>query len=110
MEIVLQKAIPIILIIIFSMIAYFLRKWLKLEDLKPIIAEVAKLIMDVERTQKECSGESKMDMVKDLIEVKLPVSDIIKIKKSPFKSIGRFAQYVFTTVAEQAILSRLKGR
>ena len=108
MEIFIAKITPIALVVILSVIAYFLRKYIVWEELKPIMTDIAKMIMDIEKEQKRTGGAAKMELLEKTIATTLPETDLLKIKKSPFRTIKRFAQFVFTTIAEKAILSRLK--
>ena len=82
------------------------RKYLILENLKPYIPMVSKIILTVEKECRTQTGAEKMAIVEEKIIEVLPTEAIKKIKKSPYKTIGNFVQFVFGIV-EPIILTKM---
>ncbi len=100
--------LEIILLCILVVIVYYAKKYFDFEELKPIIAEVVKIIINVEKTQNtNINGIVKKEIVENIISKQLPKNDIKKINKSIFKNIGNFVQYVFINFAEPILLKKL---
>ncbi len=102
----METIIEIMLIVIIVIATYFLKKYSDWQALRPIIAEVVRIILKVEKENKTLNGEAKKEIVESEINKNLEQQDIKKIKKSPFKKIGRFVQYVFVTFAEPIIIAK----
>ena len=105
----------VVFLAIFCLSYYVLIKLLNWHELKTIIPEVIHHIMDVEKESRdarnqngvEITGHDKIELVVKRIEKTDP--DIIETaKKSAFRKIGRFVQYVFTNFAEPLILKKYK--
>ena len=94
-----------------GVLLYFGKRWINYQELLPIISEVARLIIQVEKDYKKSPGVEKLQLVENLVSKEVSPEEIKLIKKCKFTSIAKFIQYVFTTVAEPLILSRLnRGR
>ncbi|MCL2064058.1 MAG: hypothetical protein FWG98_06760 [Candidatus Cloacimonetes bacterium] len=98
------------MVILIGVLLYFGRKYVNHEELLPIISDVVRFILQIEKENNKSSGIEKKVMVEQLMEQELESSAINKITRSPFKSIGSFVQYVFTVFAEPIILSKFKKR
>ena len=89
-----------------SMLYGYLKKRYDLEELKTFIGDVEKWIMSIEKHHSDKTGEEKMDLVERAIEETFSEEEIEKIKRSPFRTVRRFAQSVFTNVAEPIIMAK----
>jgi len=87
---------------------YFAKRYLDWEEIKAWIPEVAEMMVKVEKLYPNKPGEQKMAEVVSMISQTIPEQTIKKIEKSVFGNVGRFAQYVFTTVAEIVILKKFR--
>ncbi len=96
----------VVVLVLVGVFAYFGKKYFDIEALKPIIALIEKIILDVEKSNKDLSGVAKKQIVEEIIAEKFPVADLRKIKKSPLKTIGVAVEYVFQTFAQPMILAK----
>jgi len=116
--------ITIVVCIAVGVIYYFGKQYIDWQKLTPIVAEIVNLILRVENERQACkenveggedslvplSGEEKKREVVKLIEKELDPEDIVRIRRSPFKTIARFVEYIFVNIAQPIILGRLANR
>ena len=107
----------ITVITVISLTIYALIKFLNWQELKTLIPEVIKYIMEVEKESRDNYANGSLQLpMSSSIKLQTVVNriedsnqDITQaVKKSTFKKIGRFVQYVFTNFAEPIILRKYK--
>jgi len=114
--------VTIVLAVAIAVIYYFGKQYVDWQKLRPIMVEIANIILRVENERKlrknevdklenvAFTGEEKKSLVEKTIEKELPEADKERIKRSPFKSIGKIVEYVFLNIAQPIILGRLAGK
>ena len=84
----------------------FLRRHINWQEVMPLMAEVSRCIMDVEKTLKGSGrGAEKMLQACASAGTSLSAEDICVIQRSPFKTLKRFTQYVFSVMVEPTLVN-----
>jgi len=105
------------IIAVMGLVLFVLIKVLNWQELKTLIPEVIRYIMEVEKENRDYLANSKiLQPISSAIKLQTVVNRIEEnnpeivatVKKTSFRNIGRFVQYVFTNFAEAIILRKYK--
>ena len=88
---------------------YYGRKLFIMEQLKPYMSKIVEIALKVEAKCPHGNGGIKKERVIEEVLSELDEDAIKCIKKSFFGDVGNFVQYVFVTIVQPTILSKLRG-